>query len=157
MSILIYQSPTDNPVLTLTKKNIAQYIFENGITTDVTINKYTMLGKDFIHMTYLTDNIHHIVINDVGARKIHLEIANQIFTGTVDIKLENNEIHLSSSTATVKIDKNSTIHICFDDPYIDHVLNRDRYPHYQCSVLYRVTRAMILRIIWILRWILDNI
>uniref|UniRef100_A0A6C0C9K5 Uncharacterized protein n=1 Tax=viral metagenome TaxID=1070528 RepID=A0A6C0C9K5_9ZZZZ len=160
MSISTYRtSNKSTPLRTLTKKDIAQYIFDNGLTQHTTINKYSMSGKDFIKMISSNEQFYYINLDNVGERKIYLEISDKKFNGPemINIEYQDDAITFLTPTYTMSINDDDDINIFFRDAYIDKIHLLNAQPYNRRAILYCMFKMSVRYIIIILQWILANI
>jgi hypothetical protein len=150
MSIITYATQDSSVSLsTYSKQNIAQYIFDNGIThmTDmnggihITIDNYVMLGKHLIKILNTNEKPQFIHVQNSNDRKIILTIANKIIVDMIPLK---------------SIYDGDIVIIRFEDEYTNKInsLNCQYNPQInKLTIIKTFFRAIIRYIISFLCWI----
>jgi hypothetical protein len=160
MSIFTYQTLHESTLLrTLTKKDIAQYIFDNGLTQFTTTGRYSISGKNFIKMVSSPEQFYYINLNNTDERKIYLEISNKTFAGLEFINIEYRDgiISFFTSTQVAYINEDDNINICFKDADTDKVQILNAQPYNKRAIIYCIFKIVIKYMIIILQWISSNI
>jgi len=147
MSIATYVTLDPSSLITiLNKQDMAQYIFENGITqkcgeTNVTISNYVMLGKYFINMLNQIDKPLYINIKNNDGRKIILRISDVTVTDMFSVD---------------SINDNDIVNISFEDEYFNKIqlINSQHIQlRNKLTIMKLIFRTIIYYIIVFLRWI----
>lgn len=150
MSIITHATQdSDVSISTYSKQNIAQYIFENGIThmtimngqIHTTIDNYVMSGKHLIKMLNTSEDVKFIHVKNSNNRKIIMKIANKIIVDMIPLK---------------SIHDDDIVIIRFEDDYTNkiNILNCQYDPQInKLTIIKTLFRAFIRYVISFLCWI----